>query len=95
MEYYTFTVKPDRRWPPDENGEIPLVAFGNWGKFVGWWEYSHFAEWLQNRCGSIVQKNEATGEMNVLALLTKTEAKKGFRKQSTRLTNSSQNPHIE
>ena len=78
MNYYTFIVKPDVRWPPDENGEVPLNAFGNWGKFRGWWERSHFEEWLQSRNGSIIEENTA-GEMRVIALLTETEKKKGFR----------------
>ena len=80
MGFYTFTVKPDLRWQPDENGERPLSAFGNWGKFQGWWNRCHFEDWLKTRLGSIVEENEETGEMKALAELTKAEVKKGFRK---------------
>jgi len=80
MDYYTFTVKLDKRWPADEDGDLPLIAFGNWAKFAGWWKRSHFEEWLQQRGGSIVEENAETGEMKVLAQLTRMEVKKGFRK---------------
>lgn len=77
MEYHTFTIREDTRWPVDENGERPLRAYGNRGSFTGWWRRDHFDEWLRMRHGSIVSDDGA--EMKVLAELTKREAKRGFR----------------